>query len=83
MLSFEFKRSSLQDQIDELEIYCDRPGLESLVAQLRLLAEGHTEHVHLMAPEWGGTHLDDSPQVPEQIPIRHVKILLLRSASNS
>jgi hypothetical protein len=50
MLSFELKRTSTQDQPDELEVYCDREGLEALLAQLRLLKDGRTDHVHLMGP---------------------------------
>lgn len=75
MLSFEIKpvTSGLPD---ELEVYCDANGLEILLAQLRLLSEGKTEHVHLMAESWGGNHLDDSPQDVSSNPIRHVKVLL-------
>ncbi len=76
MLSFELKRSSTQDAPDELEVYCDREGLESLMAQLLLLKNGRTEHVHLMTQEWGGTHLDSSPQNAGHVPLRHVKFLL-------
>ncbi len=76
MLSFELKRSPNRDDPSELEVYCDRSGLESLLAQLMFLKEGRTDHVHLMAFEWGGTHLDNSPQNAIHIPVRHVKILL-------
>lgn len=76
MLSFELKRSVGGNDPDELEIHCDRHGLESLLAQLLLLKEGRTEHVHLMAPEWGGTHLDDLPQDANRVGLRHVKVLL-------
>lgn len=75
MLSFELK-GPFQDEPDELEVYCDHDGLESLIAQLVLLRDGRTEHVHLMSHECGGTHLDSSPQNEGCLPIRHVKILL-------
>lgn len=81
MLSFELKRPSAQDQPDELEVHCDRDGLESLLAQLRLLKDGRTEHIHLMAQEWGGTHLDNKPQSAEHVPLRHVKFLLRNEGS--
>lgn len=76
MLSFELKRSLARDDPEELEIYCDADGLESLLAQLLLLKRGRTEHVHLMAESWGGTHLDDVPQDSSRVPLRHVKVLL-------
>lgn len=73
MLSFELPKVPAND---ELEIFCDHEGLDSLIAQLRLLKEGRTEHVHLMAKSWGGTHLDDAPQGAAHASLRHVKILL-------
>jgi hypothetical protein len=74
MLSFEIRRSEAAS--DELDVVCDREGLESLLAQLRLLQLGKTDHVHLMAESWGGTHLDEDTSNPSSSPIRHVKVLL-------
>jgi hypothetical protein len=76
MLSFELKQPKPGESADELEVFLDRAGLESLLAQLKLLQEGRTEHVHLMAESWGGSHLSEQPQGLENIPIRHVKVLL-------
>jgi hypothetical protein len=76
MLSFELKDVVGNDDLDQLEIYCDYDGLESLIGQLLLLKEGRTEHVDLMARSWGGSHLDELPQEPSHTPIRHVKVLL-------
>jgi hypothetical protein len=76
MISFEIKRSKPGESADELEVVVDHRGLESLIAQLKFLADGKTEHVHLMAESWGGTHLADEPRSRDNIPIRHVKILL-------
>lgn len=76
MLSFELRQSSTQDPPDELEIYCDRVGLESLMAQLQLLRDNRTDHVHLLAERWGGTHLSNSPQGDGNAPVRQVRILL-------
>jgi hypothetical protein len=73
------KRMVSDNDVDQLEVYCDRDGLESLIGQLRLLKEGRTDHVDLMARSWGGTHLDESPQAPNNMSIRRVKVLL-RSA---
>lgn len=79
MLSFELKKSVNGEAPDELEIYCDGAGIESLLAQLLLIKEGRTEHVHLIAESWGGTHLDDLPQDASNVPLRHVKILFRSS----
>jgi hypothetical protein len=76
MLSFELKKTTGQEAPEELEVYCDVDGLDSLMAQLQLLKEKRTEHVHLMARTWGGTHLDDSPQDVGHVALRHVKIVL-------
>ena len=75
MLSFELKQPRSGDSADELEVFLDRAGLESLLAQLKFLQEGKTEHVHLMADSWGGSHLSGQPQGRGNIPIRHVKVL--------
>ena len=76
MLSFEMKKAPAPDGSVELEIHCDSKGLESLMAQLRFLKEGRTDHVDLMSPSWGGTHLDENPRGANRVPIRSVKILL-------
>jgi hypothetical protein len=75
MLSFELKNADGKT-VDELEIFMDRDGLESLLAQLKFLREGKTEHVHLMAESWGGSHLSQRPQGHANVSIRHVKIML-------
>jgi len=76
MISFELKTPKPGATADELEVFVDRNGLESLLAQLKFLADGKTEHVHLMAESWGGSHLTDEPRSRENIPIRHVKVVL-------
>ena len=74
MLSFELKRPTSSSSPDELEVILDLEGLESLLAQLRFLKEGRTDHVHLMSEAWGGTHLSDRPQIPTNTTIHSVKI---------
>jgi hypothetical protein len=76
MLSFELKTPAAGDTPDELEIYMDREGLDSLLAQLHFLKDGRIDHVHLMSESWGGTHLSDEPQSTNGIVMRHVKIML-------
>lgn len=75
MLSFELKVSEYRRHPDEMEIILDSDGLESLLAQLKLLKEKRTEHIHLMSESWGGTHLDDQPHNKESVAIHSVKIL--------
>jgi hypothetical protein len=76
MLSFELKKPKPGETADELEVFLDHAGLESLLAQLRFLQEGKTEHMHLMAESWGGSHLAEQPRGRENTAIRHVKVLL-------
>lgn len=80
MLRFELKKAKSGEAPDELEVFLDVRGLESLLAQLRFLKDGRTEHVHLMSESWGGTHLDDQPHKSESTVIRHVKILLTEAS---
>lgn len=75
MLSFEIKNSE-PSSVDELEIYCDPAGLQSLLSQLRLLDDGRTDHIHLMAESWGGSHLAEEVHRPENKAIRHVKVVV-------
>lgn len=52
MLSFEVKS-------DEIQIYCDQKGLESLIKALeRLRRDG--DHIHLNSPSCGGRDIDDN-----------------------
>lgn len=76
MLSFELKKAASDVPPDELEIFLNSEGLEALLSQLHFLKEGRTEHVHMMSESWGGTHLEDRPQDPENTVLHHVKILL-------
>jgi hypothetical protein len=76
LLSFELKRPEGEQPFERLEVALDAAGLESLLAQLHFLKDGQTEHVHLMAKAWGGSHLTDEPLYQENIPIRHVKFML-------
>lgn len=78
MLSFELKPASDLEAPEELEIWLDQEGLLTLQSGLEFLANGETEHIHLMAKSWGGNMLDDIPQSTSGISIKHVKILLRR-----
>ena len=73
MLSFELRKHKVEGP-DELEIYLDDKGLESLMAQLNFLREAKTDHVHLMSDAWGGGDLNDRPVFPENSMVQHVKI---------
>ena len=70
MISFEMNDS------EQLEIYLDKIGLAELLAQIRLLDDLKTDHVHLMAGSWGGGHLADEPVNPSAKAIRHVKMIV-------
>jgi hypothetical protein len=76
MLSFETQKLQSAESPRELEVYLDDAGLQSLLAQLLFLRDKRTDHVHLMSEAWGGTHLEDRPQNPDNTNIHHVKIVL-------
>lgn len=77
MISFELKAQE-KSIPDEVEIYFDSSGLSDLVAQLEMLRSGRTDHVHLMAKSWGGSHLDDGTQIASNTPVRHVRMTLVQ-----
>jgi hypothetical protein len=74
MITFEVIDASTADQ---LAIHLDKQGLADLLAQLKFLADGKTDHVHLMAESWGGSHLREEPISSGAVPIRHVKVCLV------
>ncbi len=74
MISFEITDATTNDQ---LQIYLDNDGLGDLITQLKLLSGGKTDHVHLMAESWGGTHLREEPINSEAVAMKHVKVTLL------
>lgn len=74
MLSFEVAPQKI---LEELEVYLTSSDLISLMQQLQFLAEGRTDHVHLMAIGWGGSDLSDTPFRRGNTPLKHVKINLV------
>jgi len=74
VISFEMTDATTYDQ---LQIYLDQQGLTDLLAQLKFLSDRRTDHVHLMAESWGGSHLREEPISVEAVPIRHVKVCLV------
>jgi hypothetical protein len=59
----------------QLEVYCDREGLATLLSELENLKErgGHT---HLMTPSWAGHELSEERQGQHTQLIHHVLIRL-------
>jgi len=76
MISFELKKP-VGSLPDELEIYVDKEGVTSLIAQLELLCSNKTDHVHLMNESWGGSHLSPGVHNSENSEINHVKVVLI------
>ncbi|WP_311268295.1 Imm32 family immunity protein [Sphingobium sp. WCS2017Hpa-17] len=70
MISFEMSDA------DQLEIYLDQLGLAEFLAQIKLLDDKKTDHIHLMAESWGGSHLADGPVNTSAKAIRHVKMIV-------
>lgn len=75
MISFEFK-AQCGNAPDEVEVYFDSEGLSALIAQLEMIRSGRTDHIHLMAESWGGSHLEDNPRMDLNMPVHHVKMSL-------
>jgi hypothetical protein len=57
----------------EVEIYCDREGLNELIRKLEALANGET-HVHLMSPSWAGHELSEEVVGSKNALIHHLRI---------
>lgn len=78
MIAIQIKDPRPGEAPDEVEIYLDSDGLDSLLAQLDFLKKGKTEHVHLMSESWGGSHLEDKPVGADTntTAIQHLKVLL-------
>lgn len=74
MFTCELKKTGPGELPDELEIYLDADGLQSLLAQLAFLKGGRTDHIHLMSKSWGGAGLDDEPRTDGATIIHHIKI---------
>jgi hypothetical protein len=76
MLTFELVSPPAGGSPEQLYVYCDRDGLETLIAQLSLIECGETEHIHLFSLSWGDGDLADDPYDPSNTPLHHVKVML-------
>lgn len=74
MLTIEIKDpEKAAEGSSEIEIYCDREGLEELKRQLGFLDRGET-HVHLMSESWAGNELTEEKQGAKNALVHHLKI---------
>lgn len=60
---------------EDVEIYCDRQGLELIIKKLNVLAN-KGGHVHLMTPSWAGNELTEARQGVDTILINHLRVTL-------
>lgn len=60
---------------ENIEIFCDREGIELLLKKLTFLAN-NGGHVHLMTPSWAGNELTEDKQGTNTVLINHLKIVL-------
>jgi len=72
VLAFNINNNGNNSPREELEILLDAAGLQTLVARLQMLADGKTDHIHLMSAEWG----DGDIEAKGDNAIHHVKLLL-------
>jgi len=59
----------------EVEIYCDKEGLERLLRELAIVQK-NGGHTHLMTPSWAGNELTEEQQGERTQLINHVLIVL-------
>jgi hypothetical protein len=74
MLTVELK-DALNLTRCEVEIFCDKEGLELLFKNLENLRL-RGGHVHLMTPSWSGKELTEEKQRPSNTLINHLCIFL-------
>ncbi len=60
----------------EVEIFCDREGLDLLLRKLSVLKE-RGGHVHLMSPSWAGNELTEEKQGESTVLINHLRVMLI------
>lgn len=60
----------------EVEIYCDKDGLDLLLHELAILKE-KGGHVHLMSPSWAGNELTEQKQGEQNALINHLCVMLV------
>jgi hypothetical protein len=60
---------------EDVEIFCDREGLEVLLKKLNFLGK-NGGHVHLMTPSWAGNELTEETQGNGTDLINHLRIAI-------
>ncbi len=76
LLTFEFT-----PDCDEVEIHCDRKGLDTLLTILHKLADSKSplpRHDHLMTPAWAGNELTEEKQGEQNTLLNKVTVRLWR-----
>lgn len=60
----------------EVEIYCDKEGLEYLIKELSKL-KNNGDHAHFMTPSWGMNDLSEDKFVAKNDLVHHLKLTLI------
>jgi len=68
ILSFE-----VTPDAEAIEVHCNPAGLESLRRALSELAESKDNHVHLLAPQYGGEELSEM-----KVGVKNTKVLSVK-----
>ena len=63
---------------DIVEIYFDKEGLSELLARLRLIEDGKSDHVHLMSESWGLGDLDEDLHRATNKLVHHLQLSLIK-----
>jgi hypothetical protein len=71
-ISVEIRESQVCGElVREVEIYCDREGLDSFIFYLESLRK-NGGHIHLKTPAWAGSELSEKLQGRDTILVNHV-----------
>ena len=75
LLTVEYKNDSNNVSQGEIEIYCDKEGLDKLIKKLQSIKQ-NGGHEHFMTPSWAGTELTESKQGKDTFLLHHLCIML-------
>jgi hypothetical protein len=79
VIAIEVKQVKAGEQPSQVIITLDDDGLRTLLAQLKFLVDGRTDHLDLMSEAWGGTFLEDRPRGDYyNYPVHYAKVMLAR-----
>lgn len=78
VFTVELKDSTHKLAEAEVEICCDKEGIDFFVQKLTKLREhAAPRHEHFKTPSWAGSELTEEKQGSENVLIHHLRVVLL------